>query len=74
MLSSISGNVYIFSIQAHIHNTNHTISFNNFLIISSCHSSSNFELLIQGSLFISLVIFQELAIMMIMMSIVTSIN
>ena len=41
------------SIQAHIHHTHHTIPPNDFPIISSCHSSSNFELLIQESLLIS---------------------
>ena len=41
------------SIQAHIHHTHHTISPNDFSIISSCHSSSNFELLIRESLLIS---------------------
>ena len=43
----------ISSIQAHIHHTHHTISPNDFSIILSCHSSSNFELLIQESLLIS---------------------
>ena len=41
------------SIQAHIRNTNRTILPNDFLIISSCQSSSNFELLIRESLFTS---------------------
>ena len=41
------------SIQAHIHHTHHTIPPNDFSIISSCHSSSNFEFLIRESLLIS---------------------
>ena len=43
----------ISSIQAHIHHTHHTIPPNDFSIISSCHSSSNFEFLIRESLLIS---------------------
>ena len=41
------------SIQAHTRQTNHAISPNDFSIISSCRSSSNFELLIRESLLIS---------------------
>ena len=41
------------SIQAHTCQTNYTISPNDFSIISSCRSSSNFELLIRESLLIS---------------------
>ena len=41
------------SIQAHTRQTNHAISSNNFSLISSSRSSSNFELLIHESLLIS---------------------
>ena len=42
------------SIRAHIHHTlHHTISPNDFSIILSCHSSSNFQLLIRESSLIS---------------------
>ena len=41
------------SIQAHTRQTNHAISPKDFSIISSCRSSSNFELLIHESLLIS---------------------